>query len=136
MSDLNNTTMTGRLVRAPVLRNARNGTPIALFTIAANQRYEDKNGKRHEESAFVLCKAFGGWAKAISNCQRGDMLMIAGRLRTESWQRDDAYQSQLILLCDSVFRAANERLGESGDTAIGEQNGASEALETKDEIPF
>jgi single-strand DNA-binding protein len=136
MSDINTTTLTGRLVRAPIMRTGTTGTVIGQFTLAANQHYKDKNGNRQEETAFVSCKAFGSWAKAIENCQRGDMLLVAGRLRTESWQRDDTHQSQLVLLCESVFRGAPNKNPSRFQIAEPTKPGANAGLQSKDEIPF
>jgi single-strand DNA-binding protein len=136
MSDLNNTTITGRLVRAPLLRNGRNGKLVAFFTIAANQRYQDKSGNRQEETAFVSCKTFGGWAESLSNCQKGDQLLLAGRLRTETWERDGTHRSELILVCDSVFRAAKNSDTSGGEPPETGPNQAAASVEAKDEIPF
>jgi single stranded DNA-binding protein len=63
MTDINIATLTGRLVRDPILRNGDGGTLIGNFTLASNKRYKDKAGAVQEETAFLPCKAFGRWAE-------------------------------------------------------------------------
>ena len=100
MSNLNVTVLMGRLVRDPIIRN--NGSKMGFFNIASNRRYRDKSDVFQEETAFVPCKCFGGWTDALARHQKGDMVMVEGRLRTETWNNDGASRSQLILVCDSV----------------------------------
>jgi len=100
MSDLNVTVMSGRLVRNPIVRN--NGSRVSFFTIAANRHYQDKAEVWQEETAFLACKSFGWWADVVARHGTGDMALVEGRLRTESWSDQGATRSQLVLVCDSV----------------------------------
>jgi single stranded DNA-binding protein len=100
MSNLNVTVLMGRLVRAPVIRN--NSSKMGFFYIASNRRYRDKSDVFQEETAFVGCKCFGAWTDALARHQKGDMVMVEGRLRTETWNDGSTSRSQLILVCDSV----------------------------------
>ena len=50
MTDINTTTMTGRLTRDPVVKN--NGPPMGYFTLASNDRYRDKTGAVQTKTAF------------------------------------------------------------------------------------
>ena len=100
MSNLNVTVLMGRLVRDPIIRN--NGSKMGFFYIASNRRYRDKADVAQEETAFVACKCFGGWTDALARHQKGDMVMVEGRLRTETWNNEGTSRSQLILVCDSV----------------------------------
>ncbi len=102
MADINIATLTGRLVRDPNLRNCSGGTLMGYFTLASNQRYKDKAGAVQEETAFLPCKAFGRWAEPLANHRKGEMAIVSGRLRTETWEKDGVQQSQLILVCDSL----------------------------------
>ena len=110
MSDINTTTLTGRLVRTPILRHVNNGRLMGLFTLASNQRYKDKNGIMQEETAFVPCKVFGGWAEPLANHDKGDMAVVTGRLKTEKWEKDGTTRYELLLVCEALhFIAANNR---------------------------
>ena len=101
MSDLNITTLTGRLVRDPVHRQTESGLPWGVFTLASNYHYKDK---------------------------KGDMALATGRLKTESWEKDGRTQYQLTLFCD-VLRFVLLQNGSSPepDTAQSEPSGGEEA---------
>lgn len=102
MSDLNITTITGRLVRDPIFRRTANDVASANFTIASNYAFKGKDGNRTEEVAFVPARVFGGWADAMAKHSKGETVVASGRLRTESWQKDRVTKSQLTLICESV----------------------------------
>jgi single-strand DNA-binding protein len=100
MSDLNTVSLTGRLVRDPVVRCGESGHPWGVFTIASNFHYKNKAGDFQEDAAFVPCKAFGRAAETLAKHKKGDMVIVTGRLRTESWEKEGKTQSQLTLICD------------------------------------
>ena len=102
MSDLNHVTLTGRLVRDPELRRGDSGNLWGVFTLASNYHFKDKAGELQEEAAFVDCKTFARWAEALAKHKKGDMALVAGRLKTESWEKDGRKQSKLLVICDSV----------------------------------
>ncbi|HXP60677.1 MAG TPA: single-stranded DNA-binding protein [Dongiaceae bacterium] len=101
MININNITLQGRLVREPTLRSG-NGSSMAFFTLASNYRYHDQGNAVHEEVAFVPCKVFGKWTEEMAGRKKGEMALVAGRLRTETWGQGEAQESKLILICDSV----------------------------------
>jgi single-stranded DNA-binding protein len=75
---------------------------MGFFYIASNRRYRDKADVSQEETEFVGCKCFGAWPDALARHQKGDMVMVESRLRTETWNDDGSSRSQFILVCDSV----------------------------------
>ena len=107
MSDINVVTVMGRLVHKPITRN--NGTSMGCFTLASNRRYRDKAGVFQEETAFVACKIFGGWTEALTDRQRGDLVIVSGRLRSETWEKDGVKRTELALVCDSVHLVSPSR---------------------------
>jgi single-strand DNA-binding protein len=102
MGDLNNVVVTGRLVRDPVIRNVSNGSTMGIFTVASNYCYKDKAGGLKEEVAFLPCVIFGRWTDTLSRHQKGEMILVSGRLRTESWEQDGERRTQLGMVCDSL----------------------------------
>jgi single stranded DNA-binding protein len=118
MSDINSVCISGRLIRDPVIRN--NGKAAASFTVASNEHYRDQAGALQERTAFVFAKIFGGRAQTVQNRKKGDMVMVAGRLRTEG----TGAQSQLVLMCDSAefVRPALRSSSNNPDAAVGDIN--------------
>jgi single-strand DNA-binding protein len=134
MSDINVVTLTGRLVRNPLLRNASTGTTMGFFTIASNHHFRDKTGAWQEEVAFTPCVAFGRSAESLAQRQKGEMLLVSGRLRTESWTKDDTRQTQLALICDSVRFFSSAHPTSSTETEMAAKPDL--AAEVKAAVPF
>jgi len=74
------------------------GMETASFTVASNEYYPDQTGFLRRRTAFVYTKVFGDRAQIFQNRKKGEMVMVAGKLRTEG----DGSQSQLVLICDEV----------------------------------
>lgn len=91
----------GRLVREPVIHTGKNGV-CALFSVAVNRRWTGKSGIPQTETAFIPCKAFNGWTAGLTGKPKGTPVLLTGRLRTESWVKDDETRSQLTLVCESI----------------------------------
>jgi single-strand DNA-binding protein len=134
MSDLNNATLTGRLVRDPELRRGDLGNLWGVFTLASNYHYKDKAGELQEDVAFVDCKTFGRWAEALAKHRKGDMALAVGRLKTESWEKDGRKQSKLLVICDSV-RFFVPQNGSSNPAKAAENEPAQEEWNGKDGKP-
>jgi single-strand DNA-binding protein len=102
MSDMNHTNLTGRLASDPRIYDKGNGVGFVLFTLASNQTYQNREGIVQKETAFLKCKAFGTRAAELKGRKQGEVISVAGRLKTESWEKDGKTHSQLILICDIV----------------------------------
>ena len=101
MTDINHLTITGRLVADPVVTAKPNGHLFGLFSLASNRRYQS-GGETKTETAFLTCKIFGNWARALEGLKKGDPLLVIGRLRTEKWEQNGQVLSRLALICDSL----------------------------------
>ena len=102
MSDLNNVTVVGRLVRDPELKQTPSGLTVGAITVACNRVWKDANGQAREESAFIPVVVFGRPAEWLRDHKRGEPILISGRLRTESWEKDDRTLSKLVLVADVI----------------------------------
>lgn len=134
MSDINTVVMTGRLVRDPIIRN--NGMKMGYFSIASNRRYRDKTNALKEETAFMPCKCFGGWTDALEGHKTGELLIVQGRLRTETWNNEGRSISQLILICDSVRFLVTEPRSQQRNGRYGDKPAPRDGGHTEGEPPF
>ncbi len=98
MSDFNNSSLSGRLTRDAELKYTTSGSPVLDFSLASNQKRGDK-----EETMFLDCTMFGDRAeKLVKHLQKGKSLIVSGKLRQESWEKDGDKRSKISLLVDSV----------------------------------
>jgi len=82
----------GNLARDPEVRNINiNGkqTSVANFTVAVSREFTKQNGETDKITTFVQCEAWDTGAEAISeSLKKGDLVMVEGSLRNDSWEKD------------------------------------------------
>jgi single-strand DNA-binding protein len=82
-------TVTGHLTADVELRFTQSGTAVANFTVATNPRRFDKatNGYVDGEPLFLRCTAWKQLAEnTAESFRRGDRVIVAGALRTNSYE--------------------------------------------------
>ena len=128
MSDLNRATLSGRLTADPELKYLPSGAAVANLRLASNRRYTT-NGERREEVLFVDVEVYGKAGEALAQHKaKGDFLLVDGRLRQHTWERDGQRHSRLAIVADQVSFGPNTK-GTGGSTAPAEG-------EDKDDLPF
>lgn len=63
---------------------------------------------------FVPCTAFGYAAQALAQKHKGDPVLAVGRLKTETWNKDGANHSRLVLLAQAVQLMGKANLPSEG----------------------
>lgn len=135
MSNINNITLSGRLVREPQVRAGSNGSQYGMFTVAVNHRWTDRSGNMQTETAFVPCRCFGPWVDSLKGKTKGDTILVTGRLRTETYDKDGSRVSQLGLVCATVHAVApRARVETDGSSAPSQQ--ADKQPTEMEAIPF
>jgi len=119
MASLNKLIIEGKLTRDPESIVTTGGTTICKFTIANNSVYFDAQKNKKEEVIFLDCTAFGKTAEAICKWfAKGKPIIVEGRLKTESWEREGVKKSKTVL-------NVSEWYFHGGDKANAAENGAA-----------
>lgn len=89
----------GNLARDPEIRNVNTGgkqTSVANFTVATSREFTKQNGETDKITTFVQCEAWDTGAEAIGeNLKKGDLVMVEGSLRNDSWEKDGVKHSTM-----------------------------------------
>jgi len=84
--NINNVTISGRLVRDIEMKYSQNNLAIARMCIAVSHYFKDESGNQKEESSFVDTVAFGRTAQICQEClKKGSPVMVEGTLKTKTW---------------------------------------------------
>lgn len=137
MSDINVTTITGRLTRDPLVNNGR--TSMGFFAVASHYHYRDTAGVLQEEVAFVPCKVFGAWCDTLRECHQADTVVASGRLRTETREKDGTKRTQLTLICNSLHPVRQVRASagsQEPEPATACASSAGELPDAQEKLPF
>ncbi|WP_330479915.1 single-stranded DNA-binding protein (plasmid) [Streptomyces platensis] len=115
-----------RLIEDPELRFSSSGSAVAKVRLAFNSRKKDQSGQWVDDATFfVRGTAFGQAAENIAaSLQRGMEVMVVGRMKTESWERNGEKRSEAALLVDSIgpsLRFATAQVEKSGGGGQGRQ---------------
>jgi len=124
---MNETTMTlvGNLVADPELRYTPQGQPVARFRVASTPRFHDKaSGEwKDGEALFLTCNA---WRQAGENAaeslERGSRVIVIGRLRQRTYEKDGEKRTVYELEVDEVgvsLRNATAKVTKATRTSTG-----------------
>ncbi|OGG87838.1 single-stranded DNA-binding protein [Candidatus Kaiserbacteria bacterium RIFOXYD1_FULL_42_15] len=96
---LNKAMVYGNLTRDPEKRVLPNGSTVCSFSVATNRTYNDKDGKKQEQTEYHNIVAFGKLADILSQwLKKGRPVFIEGRMQTSSWEKDNVkhYRTEII----------------------------------------
>jgi single-strand DNA-binding protein len=89
MPSHNHVELIGHLGHKPELRQTKNGTPVASFSIATNVSWYDNDHRVQERTDWHRIVAWGRLAGTISgHLDTGAQVHIMGSLRTRQWTDD------------------------------------------------
>jgi len=98
----------GNLARDPELRYvnpAGKETAVVNFTVAVSREFTKNNGDRDKITTFVTCEAWDTGAEAISSSfRKGDLVMIEGSLRNDTWEKDGVKRSTMKIRVNNFAR--------------------------------
>jgi single-strand DNA-binding protein len=96
---MNITLLKGNLARDPELRTVSTSgkqTSVVNFTVATSREYTKANGEKDKITSFINCEAWDSGADVIaSSFKKGDLVLIEGSLRNDSWEKDGVKHSTL-----------------------------------------
>jgi single-strand DNA-binding protein len=87
----------GNLARDPELRKVGDKqTSVVNFTVATSREFTKADGSQDKITSFIQCEAWDSGADAIaSSFKKGDLVMVEGSLRNDSWEKDGVKHSTL-----------------------------------------
>ena len=84
---LNKVQIIGRLGRDPELRYSQSGPPVCTLSVATDEGYTDRDGKKVERTEWHRVVLY---SKAAENCnqflKKGSLVYVEGSLQTRKWQ--------------------------------------------------
>ena len=102
MRTVNKVILIGNIAKDPLIRETKVGAKNALFVVATNRIYKDKNGQVQNEAEFSNCIA---WGMLADRCQqylkKGKLVYIEGRLKTRTIEKEDGtkiYRTEIVVL--------------------------------------
>ncbi|HEX7153914.1 MAG TPA: single-stranded DNA-binding protein [Thermoanaerobaculia bacterium] len=162
MASVNKVILVGRLGKDPEIRSTPQGTSVARFTIATDERFTDRSGERQERTEWHNIVA---WSKLAEICgqylKKGKLVYIEGSIRTDSWDDKESgqkkYRTEIIAnTMQMLDRRGDEgggggyegggsggggnrypsRSGGGGGGRPSSGGGGNEPMDDDDDVPF
>ena len=154
---VNKVILIGNLGKDPEVKYTPQGTAVAKFSLATNERYKDKEGNWQDRTEWhnITC-----WARlaeiAGEYLKKGRTVYIEGSLRTDSWEDKQTGQKKymtnvvandLVLLGgrgesggggggDDAAHSGSRGAAASGGNEFDQRSAAKGTEITDDDIPF
>lgn len=136
-------TVVGNLTDDPSLRFIPSGKAVANFTIASTpQTFDKQSGQWKDGEAFFLrCNIWGRPAENVAeSLTRGSRVIVQGRLRQRSYEKDGAKRTVIELEVDEIgpsLKFATAKIVKAG-RSDGSSGSGRQAPSTsyEDEPPF
>ena len=131
-------TLMGHLGSDAELRHSTRETPIGSFRVAVNQVRSTAAGEREESTEWFRINVAGRQAEYASRLQKGQRVLVDGRLQITHFQRQDGSPGVgFDVWADEVQNVTGRGAADNGDnrTAVGAGVGTV-ADEDLEDLPF
>jgi single-strand DNA-binding protein len=116
MASFNRVVLLGNVTRDPELRYIASGTAVTDIGLAVNDRRKTATGEWVEDTTFVDVTLWGRTAEVAGEyVTKGSPLLIEGRLKLDTWEKDGKKNSKL--------RVVGERMQLLGSRGEGPRGG-------------
>src|SRR5258708_39186248 len=118
---VNKVILVGNLGKDPEVKYTPQGTPVAKFTLATNERFKDKEGQWQDRTEWHNLTAWARTAEIAGEyLKKGSKVYIEGSLRTHSWDDKQTNQKKYmteVIVNDLVLLGGRGEGGGGGDFA-------------------
>lgn len=130
---LNKVILIGRTTREVELRRTSNGTAVATFTLAVENRFVLKDGKASTD--FISCVAWANTAEIMEKyVRKGALIAIEGRIQTRNYDNKDGNRVYITEVVVENMRMLESKGERSSNTNLDNYEPASQSKETYQEV--
>ncbi len=149
---INKVILVGRLGKDPEIRSTPQGTTVAKFTVATDEKFTDRAGEKQERTEWHNIVAWGKLGEICGQyLRKGKLVYIEGSIRTDSWDDKESgqkkYRTEIVANTMKMLdRRGDEGGGGGGGYERGNSYGQSQSrsggagrpaeIEDDEEVPF
>ncbi len=113
---VNKVILIGNLGRDPEIRYTQGGQPVANFTMATSERWNNKDGERQERTEWHKIVVWGKLAEFCGEyLSKGRQVYAEGRLQTREWEDKDGNKRWTTEVVANSIQFVGPRPGGGGD---------------------
>ncbi len=116
----NKVILIGNLTKDPELRYTPQGTPVASFRLAVNQKFKSGDDMK-QDTLFIDIVVWGKQGESCSQyLNKGSSALVEGRLQERRWESDGQQRSKFEVVASSVRFLSSKRAGGPGPGGEGD----------------
>jgi single-strand DNA-binding protein len=124
---INKVILVGRLGKDPEIRATPQGTPVAKFTVATDEKFTDRAGEKQERTEWHNIVAWGKLGEICGQyLKKGKLVYIEGSIRTDSWDDKESgqkkYRTEIVA---NTMKMLDRRGDEGGGGSSSGYSGGS-----------
>src|SRR4249919_3096715 len=120
MASVNKVILIGNVGKDPEIRYMQSGEPIANFTLATNEVWNDKSGQKQERTEWHRVEVFGKTAQVVRDyVTKGKPVYIEGSIRYDEWTDKDGNKRNMTKIRVSGPGSRLVLLGSRGEGGGG-----------------
>jgi single-strand DNA-binding protein len=124
---INKVILVGRLGKDPEIRSTPQGSTVAKFTVATDEKFTDREGNKQERTEWHNIAAWGKLGEICGQyLKKGKLVYIEGSIRTDSWDDKESgqkkYRTEIIA---NTMKMLDRRGDEGGGGGGGYDRGSS-----------
>lgn len=125
MASFNRVVLVGNLTRDPELRYIPSGSAVSEIGLAVNDRVK-KGDQWVDETTFVDVTLWGRTAEVANEyLSKGSSVLIEGRLKLDSWEKDGQKRSKLRVIAEKMQMLGGREGGGGGGGGGGAARGGN-----------
>jgi single-strand DNA-binding protein len=128
--------ITGRLTRDAEVRTTSQDKQVVNFSVAINDSYRNKQGKRIEQTTFFDC-SYWRTPKVADFLTKGTLVELSGRVSARAWTGNDGEaRAGLNFHTSQIKLHGGSKKAETVEATAQAKNNKATAQETADDLPF
>ncbi len=121
---VNKVILIGNLGSDPEVKYTPNGAPVANFSLATNESWNDKDGQRQERTEWHRLVLWSKLAEIAGQyLKKGAKIYVEGRLQTRSWDDQSGQKRYMTEVVVNDMQMLDSR-GEGGGSGYGDEGGS------------
>ena len=127
MAGINQVILLGNLTADPEVKYLAGGNAVSELRMAVNRKYKTRDGQDAEDVCFVSIDVWGRQAETCGQyLRKGSSILVNGRLKFDSWEKDGQKFSRLKVTATSVQFMGSPNRDSSGQGYQSQQQAGDE----------
>ncbi len=116
MKSVNRVILVGNLGSDPEVRHTKEGTPVAVLSLATNESYKTDDGQRKEVTDWHAVVVWGQQAQICQQyLKKGALILVEGKMKSRLWQDKNGQKHKSVEVLAGSIKFLDKLKKETAD---------------------